>query len=66
VPRKSLTTRPRAIDHVREHVNALIEQGFGAMAIWRVLFDEHETVISYNSLHTYVVSRRVQIHAHTR
>jgi hypothetical protein len=58
----------RAIEHVRDRVDALVDQDIGALAIWRILFDEHGTIVSYNNVRNYAMTRRLEnaTRAHTR
>ncbi|MGF1431904.1 hypothetical protein [Kitasatospora sp. LaBMicrA B282] len=48
----------RVLDHTREHIDALLEQGLTARQIWCRLLDDHDIAISFASVSSYIARQR--------
>lgn len=48
----------RMLDHTREHIDALLDQGLTAREIWCRILDEHDTPIGYISICSYITRKR--------
>jgi len=58
--RKKIHREPAALKGLHHHINAMIDAdpAIGIAAIWQQLADDHGAAVSYQTLRTYVISRR--------